>query len=153
MPKIVPLNKQLEDFKLQCFDGSDAKRILRNYNSCVEQTKKFVCDSGFSDVVIGISGGVDSALVAKIAVDAFGKEHVHGVVLPGPYTSQESIRDANELIQNLEIDSKTVFINSAYQAFVDAMKNSKEEISDLTSQNIQARCRMIILMAMSNNNK
>lgn len=152
MPKIIPLKEQLENFEAECFSGDEPNKILRMYNSCVEQTKRFVTDSGFSDVVIGLSGGIDSSLVAKIAVDAFGREHVHGMILPGPYTSQDSINDANKLAENLGIDVKTVFINSAYEAFVNSLNSEDEQISDLTSQNIQARCRMIVLMAASNEN-
>ena len=77
MPKIIPLKEQLDNFEAECFSGDEPNKILRMYNVCVEQTKKFVADSGFSDVVIGLSGGIDSSLVAKIAVDAFGREHVH----------------------------------------------------------------------------
>lgn len=152
MPKIIPLKEQLENFEAECFSGDEPNKILRMYNVCVEQTKKFVTDSGFSDVVIGLSGGIDSSLVAKIAVDAFGREHVHGMILPGPYTSQDSINDANKLCENLGIDVKTVFINSAYEAFVNSLNDEENQISDLTSQNIQARCRMIVLMAASNEN-
>lgn len=152
MPKIIPLQEQLENFETECFSGDEPNQILRMYNACVEQTKKFVTDSGFSDVVIGLSGGIDSSLVAKIAVDAFGREHVHGMILPGPFTSQDSINDANKLAANLGIEVKTVFINSPYEAFVNSLNSEDEQISDLTSQNIQARCRMIVLMAASNEN-
>lgn len=152
MPKIVNLKEQLQNFEAECFSGDEPNQILRKYNACVEQTKKFVNDSGFEDVVIGLSGGVDSSLVAKIAVDAFGKEHVHGLILPGPYTSQDSINDAAKLAENLGIDCKTVFINSAYEAFMNSLVNEEGQVSDLTSQNIQARCRMIITMAYSNEN-
>ena len=152
MPKIIPLKEQLKNFEADCFSGDEPNKILRKYNMCVEQTKQFVTDSGFTDVVIGLSGGIDSSLVAKIAVDAFGKEHVHGVILPGPYTSQDSINDAKKLAENLGIDSKTVFINSAYEAFMKSFSENGTEASDLTSQNIQARCRMIMIMAFSNEN-
>ena len=150
MPKIIPLREQLTKFEEECFTGKEPNEILRKYNACVEQTKQFVGDSGFSDVVIGLSGGIDSALVAKIAVDAFGKEHVHGVLLPGPYSSQESLNDAKKLAENLGIDTKTIFINSAYEAVVNNLRESGEEVSDLTSQNIQARLRMTNIMAISN---
>lgn len=152
MPKIVPLKSQLKAFENACFSGAEAKKILQNYNLCVEQTKKFVHGAGFSDVVIGLSGGIDSSLVAKMAVDAFGKEHVHGIILPGPYSSQASLNDAKKLAENLGISCMTYFINSAYDAFVNTLNSEGNQISDLTSQNIQARCRMIILMAASNEN-
>lgn len=154
MPKIIDLNTQLKNFTDSCFTGEEAKTILRMYNSCVEQTKKFVQNARFSDVLIGLSGGIDSSLVAKIAVDAFGKEHVHGMFLPGPYTSEESIKDAKLLADNLDIDTSTVFINSSYDLICELVNNSalmdEKEISDLTSQNIQSRLRMLILMAASN---
>lgn len=150
MPKIIPLKTQLKSFEDECFSGEEPKVILRKYNACVEQTKDFVTKAGFSDVVIGLSGGIDSSLVAKIAVDAFGKEHVHGMILPGPYTSQNSINDAKKVAENLSIEYKTVFINSAYEAFVNSLKDGENQVSDMTSQNIQARCRMIAIMATSN---
>lgn len=155
MPKIIPLNEQLENFEKECFTGQDAKRILRGYNACVDQTHEFVKKSGFSDVVIGLSGGVDSALVAKIAVDALGKDHVHGVLLPGPYSSQESMQDAKKLAENLGINVNTAFINSAYEAIIKTLEladfpANDVNVKDITSQNVQARLRMIILMATSN---
>ncbi|MDO5328955.1 MAG: NAD(+) synthase [Coriobacteriia bacterium] len=155
MPKILPLDKQLENFEQECFTGKDAKRILRAYNACVDQTQDFVKKSGFSDVAIGLSGGVDSSLVAKIAVDAFGAEHVHGIILPGPYSSQESMQDAKQLVENLGISTNTMFINSAYEAIVNSLNLAEfpaddVKIKDITSQNIQSRLRMIVLMAASN---
>lgn len=152
MPKIIPLKEQLEAFEAECFSGAEANKILRMYNSCVEQTKKFVHNSGFEDVVIGLSGGIDSSLVAKIALDAFGKDHVHGVILPGPYTSQDSINDAKKLSENLGIDYQIIFINSSYEAVVNAFNSCETNISDMTSQNIQARLRTIMIMALSNEN-
>lgn len=152
MPKIIPLQTQLKNFEEQCFSGEEPKIILRKYNACVEQTKNFVTKAGFKDVVIGLSGGIDSSLVAKICVDAFGKDHVHGLILPGPYSSQTSINDAKKLAENLGIETQTIFINSAYEAFVNSLNTEEKHISDLTSQNIQARCRMIYIMAASNEN-
>lgn len=152
MPKITPLKKQLEEFEKVCFSGDESRKILQMYNVCVEQTKKFVTSSGFNDVVIGLSGGIDSSLVAKIAVDALGNSHVHGVILPGPYTSQQSIQDATQLAKNLEINCTTVFINSTCQAVESALKQAGSDVSDLTMQNIQARSRMMMIMALSNQN-
>lgn len=155
MPKIVPINEQLKQFEKDCFSGRDAKRIISAYNLCVEKTKKFVTDSGFDDVLIGLSGGVDSSLVAKIAVDAFGAKHVHGLLLPGPYSSQQSLQDANLLADTLGIKTRTLFISSAYESIINTLDlayigKSKGSVSDLSKQNIQARCRMIMLMAVSN---
>ena len=63
MPKIIPLKEQLENFEAECFSGDEPNKILRMYNVCVEQTKKFVIESGFNDVVIGLSGGIDSMML------------------------------------------------------------------------------------------
>lgn len=155
MPKIIPLKEQIIEFEKQCFSGADSKRILSMYNSIVSQTRDFVKGAGFEDVVIGLSGGIDSSLVASIAVDALGNDHVHGILLPGPYTSQDSINDAKTLAENLQIDTKTIFIDSVYESVVASLQQAKingkkKEIADLTSQNIQARCRMIMIMAVSN---
>ena len=130
---------------------------MRIYNSCVEQTKNFVSDCGFSDVVIGLSGGIDSSLCAVIAKDALGAEHVHGVILPGPFSSKGSEKDAKALAENLGIDIKTVSIDNPYTTCVKTLNKTivdsdSENISDLTSQNIQARLRMIMIMAISNEN-
>lgn len=147
MPKVENLSKQLEKFESQFPGGTESNKIAAAYNSIVDQTRSFVHKAGFDKVVLGLSGGIDSALVAKIAVDCFGAENVFGLILPGPFSSQSSINDANELACALNIKTKTQFINSAYKAF---MENIDTEDGSLTSQNVQARCRMIYIMAYSN---
>ena len=74
------------------------------YRLCVEALQGYADDAGFSDVVIGLSGGMDSSIVAVMCVDAFGADHVHGVLLPGPYSSEHSVEDARELAGNLGIE-------------------------------------------------
>ncbi|MBE6464088.1 MAG: NAD(+) synthase [Eggerthellaceae bacterium] len=121
------------------------------YIACVSDLKKFVEATGATDVVIGLSGGVDSSLVATMAVDAFGPAHVHGVLLPGPYSTDHASADALALADNLGIDTMTLSIKGAYDAFAAELKDVCGEAFDgTTSQNIQARCRMICLMALSN---
>ncbi len=109
---------------------------------------------GFSDAVIGLSGGIDSAVVAAIAVEALGAEHVTGVAMPGPYSSEGSVTDAVALAKNLGIRCPTVPIGRAYEAFKGMLS---EELArpgrdkwGVTDQNIQARARGVVLMAMSN---
>lgn len=157
MPEIISLKQQLNKFEDECFAGSEPQTILGKYNSCVEQTKNFIKNCPSDHVVIGLSGGIDSALVASMAVDALGKDKVHGVILPGPYSSQDSINDAKELASNLEIYTKTIFINSTYDALLKSLdesvfNNKSDSINDLTQQNIQARLRMIFIMSLSNQN-
>ena len=121
------------------------------YISCVSDLKKFVEDAHATDVVIGLSGGVDSALVATMAVDAFGPEHVHGVLLPGPYSTEHASTDALTLAGNLGIETMTFSIKGAYEAFAAELKDAcGDAFEGTTSQNIQARCRMVCLMALSN---
>lgn len=121
------------------------------YQHCVASLKTFVADLGFTDVVIGLSGGMDSSLVAVMAVDAFGAEHVHGVLLPGPYSSTHSFDDAQELATRLGIETEVVSICEPFEAFESVLQRAcGGELAGLAAENTQARCRMICLMALSN---
>ena len=107
--------------------------------------------NGFTDVVLGLSGGMDSALVAALAVDALGKEHVHGVMMPSPWSSEGSITDSELLAANLGMETFTVPIAPMLDAFEKALAPAfagKER--DVTEENIQARIRGVILMSFSN---
>ena len=107
--------------------------------------------NGFTDVVIGLSGGIDSTLVACIAADALGAEHVHGVSMPSRYSSDHSKSDAALLAANLGIDYRTIPIEPAFQAYLDMLAPSFEgRQPDLTEENLQSRCRGQTLMALSN---
>lgn len=121
------------------------------YRACVEATSAFMRGAGFRDAVIGLSGGIDSSLVAVIASDALGAEHVHGVLLPGPYSTPHSVTDAEELARNLGMQTMTMPITGAYEAFASAFaQGAGEALSGLAAENTQARCRMVALMALSN---
>jgi NAD+ synthase (glutamine-hydrolysing) len=121
------------------------------YRALVCGTRDYVRKCGFRKVVIGLSGGVDSALVAAIAVDALGPENVFGVSMPGPYSSRGSLVDAAQLAQNLDIQYAVIPIHDIFQtynkALCPAFKDAKE---DATEENIQARIRGNLLMALSN---
>lgn len=113
--------------------------------------KDYVQKNNMSDVLIGLSGGIDSATVATLAVDALGSEHVHGVFLPGPYTSKESFEDAFALADNLKIDIKTISINDVFEASKHSLEQALgEPINGVTPENLQARIRANFLMAISN---
>ncbi len=121
------------------------------YRICTDELRDFVTGAGFADVVIGLSGGIDSSVVAVMAVDALGAGHVHGVLLPGPYSSEHSIVDAEELARNVRIDVRTVSICEPYEAFERVLARAcGGELSGLAAENTQARCRMVCLMALSN---
>jgi NAD+ synthase (glutamine-hydrolysing) len=121
------------------------------YEALVCGTRDYVHKNGFTDVVIGLSGGVDSSLVAAIAVDALGPEHVHGVSMPSRYSSAGSKDDAEVLADSLGIEYRVIEIEPAFAAFLHMLGPSFEgRDPDLAEENIQARCRGVTLMGLSN---
>ncbi|MDQ2754796.1 MAG: NAD+ synthase, partial [Actinomycetota bacterium] len=121
------------------------------YTAMVIGTGDYVRKNGFTDVVIGLSGGIDSSLVATIAVDALGAEHVHGVSMPSRYSSEGSNSDAAELARRLGIDYRTIAIEAAHGALLDLLTPSMiTGPPGLTEENLQSRIRGVLLMALSN---
>ena len=121
------------------------------YEALVLGTRDYVQKNGFTDVVVGLSGGVDSSLVATVAVDALGPERVHGVLMPSRYSSQHSITDAEQLATNLGIDRRVIAIEPAHEAFTAMLADSfAGRAPDLTEENLQSRIRGVTLMALSN---
>ena len=121
------------------------------YGALVVGTRDYVRKNGFTDVVIGLSGGIDSALVAAVAVDALGAKHVHGVSMPSRYSSDGSRSDAAALAANLGIEMRTISIEPAFGAYLDMTSESfAGRPADLTEENLQSRVRGTTLMALSN---
>ncbi len=121
------------------------------YEALVLGTGDYVGKNGFTDAVIGLSGGIDSSLVAAIAVDALGAEHVHGVAMPSRYSSSGSINDAYALATKLGIDIQTVPIDPAHRAMAALVAPLiGGEPLGLTDENLQSRIRGVLLMALSN---
>ncbi len=121
------------------------------YAALVLGTRDYVHKNCFPGVIIGLSGGVDSALVLAIAVDALGAQNVRAVMMPSPYTAEISWRDAKELAANLNVQYDEIPINGPMQAFEQALKDQFIHLpSDTTEENIQARIRGTLLMALSN---
>jgi len=111
----------------------------------------YVVKCGFQKVIVGLSGGIDSSLVATLAVDALGPENVTGVGMPGPYSSPGSIRDAEALARNLGIDFRIIPITPIFESYLTELDPAFEGLPrDVTEENIQARIRGNILMALSN---
>jgi NAD+ synthase (glutamine-hydrolysing) len=105
----------------------------------------YIRKNGFKSVALGLSGGIDSALVATLAVDAVGKENVYGVSLPSKYSSEHSLSDAKELARNLGIDYRVIEIEPVVQSFIAATR-----LAGVAEENVQARVRGTLLMGISN---
>jgi NAD+ synthase (glutamine-hydrolysing) len=131
--------------------------LAEEWETLVLGARDYVRKSGFSQVCLGISGGVDSSLVTAIAVDALGAENVHGILMPSRYSSDHSISDAEELGTNMGIDTRIVPIEPAHAAFAEMLvphvADGKIEVGDLTDQNLQSRLRGVILMALANEHR
>jgi len=121
------------------------------YRALVLGTRDYLQKNGFSEVVIGLSGGIDSSLVATIAVDAIGAERVHGISMPSRYSSEGSRHDAELLAERLGIDLRVVPIERAHVAFTDMLAGALgREPYGLTDENLQSRVRGVLLMGVSN---
>jgi len=121
------------------------------YSALVLGTRDYMRKCGFQQAIIGLSGGIDSALTAVIAAEAVGPENIIGVGMPGPYSSPGSINDARTLATNLGIRFELLPINSVVQAYRQTLQNvfaGRKE--DVTEENIQSRARGTLLMALSN---
>ncbi len=122
-----------------------------NWRACVIGLRDYVEKNRFPGVVLGLSGGIDSAVVAAMAVDALGPEKVHGIMLPYRYTSADSLTDADDCAKNLGIRYDTVPIGEPVEGFTDALAALFAGTqSGVTEENLQSRARGVILMAVSN---
>jgi NAD+ synthase (glutamine-hydrolysing) len=121
------------------------------YDALVLGTHDYITKNGFKKVLIGLSGGIDSSLVAAIAADALGPSNVIGVLMPSRYSSSGSISDSELLGRNLRIKYITIPIEKVYQAYIETLAEQfREAKPDATEENIQARIRGNLLMALSN---
>jgi NAD+ synthase (glutamine-hydrolysing) len=121
------------------------------YHALVLGTRDYVRKTGFKSAVIGLSGGIDSSLVAAVAVEAIGKENVTGVYMPSQYSSDESREDAAELARRLGVKMLTIPIHQPFNAYLNTLRGAFAHTKqDVTEENIQARIRGNILMALSN---
>jgi NAD+ synthase (glutamine-hydrolysing) len=153
-----PLPEVLVTAASEAADGSAAPAVAEPlgpveevYEALVVGTRDYVRKNRFTDAVVGLSGGIDSSLVATIAVDALGADHVHGVLMPSRYSTSGSVDDAEALAKNLGIERRVIEIEPIFAATLSQLAPSFQGLDeDLTEENIQARIRGMLLMALSN---
>lgn len=145
-----------------CEDGSNLKAINHEdipeedyladvYQALVLGAKDYILKNNFPGALIGSSGGIDSALTAAIAADALGAEKVRTFMMPFKFTSDMSVEDAQELANNLGIKHSVIPIGDIYESFYKELSEEfKGQDPDITEENLQSRCRGVILMALSN---
>ncbi|HDL52666.1 MAG TPA: NAD+ synthase, partial [Proteobacteria bacterium] len=127
-------------------DGTEAV-----YKALVSGLGDYAAKCGFPSAVLGLSGGIDSSLTAAVAADAMGPENVLGILMSSPFTSPESVTDAETLAYNLKIKTKTIDISNIYTSYLNELSDGLEGLpGNATEENIQARIRGNILMALSN---
>ena len=157
--KVIAQGKSFEE-DLVLFDSDDLTGEMHEqiegddpsvYAALVLGTRDYVYKCGFKQVIIGLSGGIDSALTAVIAADAIGPENVVGVGMPGPYSSEGSISDGRELAKNLGIRFEILKITDIFEDYKSTLRDVfKGYPEDVTEENIQSRIRGSLLMALSN---
>ena len=151
---LYPVDFEITDGILRPLPGDVAPRVAEVasvYQALVLGVRDYIEKNGFRGVVIGLSGGIDSALVLAIAVDAIGAERVETVMMPSRYTADMSREDARAEAQALGVDYQEISIEQPFEAFLGVLSDAFEGTgADATEENIQARCRGVILMALSN---
>ncbi len=121
------------------------------YEALVLGTRDYIRKCGFKKVLIGLSGGIDSSITAAIAVEAIGRENVIGVGMPGPYSSDHSVKDARDMAERLGIRFELISINDGYHAMLGSLNPVFAGAKpDVTEENLQSRLRGVTLMALSN---
>ena len=145
----VALNRRAPLAEQPMSDGIDGPEEV--YRALVMGTGDYLRKSGFTKALIGLSGGIDSALTATVAVDALGKDNVVGITMPSRYSSEGSISDSKKLAENLGLDLWEVPIEPAHQAFTDMLaERFKGTEANVAEENVQARVRGNVLMTVSN---
>ena len=138
-------------FAEKCTLEKIPQQLELDYRTMVETLKDYVSKTGFKKVLLGLSGGIDSALVAVIAVDALGSKNVRCVMLPSEYTSKSSLEDASKIAKNLKCTLSSVPISEPQSGVKNVLSDLFKGLDpDTTEENIQSRLRGLLLMAMSN---
>ncbi len=145
----IPIREKKDSFKPKILGNiKEEEQVLR---ALITALRDYVNGNGFSKVVVGLSGGIDSSLVAAISTLALGKENVLGILMPSMYTSKESIEDAERLAKNLGIKIYTIPVTDVFNSYLKVLKEAFDgKKRDVTEENLQARIRGTYLMAISN---
>ena len=143
--RVGPVTPQPGTWAAKCVDGPPGG-LAEVYAALVLGTADYVRKNGFGSVILGLSGGIDSALTATIAADAIGPDRVHVVLMPSQYSSEHSVGDAEDLAKRQGLHSRTVPV----RAIVDAFDSELDGLTGLAAENLQARIRGMILMTLSN---
>lgn len=134
-PRVAPIENELDEL----------------HSALVLATRDYVKKNGFTDICLGLSGGIDSTLTAAIAADALGPENVHCVLMPSRFSSEHSVTDAIEFAERLGVSHRTIPIEPAHAAFLDMFAESfAGRETGLTEENLQSRIRGVILMGLTN---
>lgn len=144
---IVEVEKEGELTLITDHNSPLSSDLNRDYKACTLGLRDYVHKNGFNKVLLGMSGGIDSALVATMAVEALGKENVSLYALPSRYSSDESMNDAKECAKNLGVKLEVISIEPIFEA----AKSTLGKVSEVTEENMQSRIRGNILMSLSNN--
>jgi NAD+ synthase (glutamine-hydrolysing) len=136
---------------VETLNAEPLDRLAEIYRALVVGTRDYVRKNGFARVVIGLSGGVDSSLTAAVAADALGASNVVGAAMPSPYSSAQSLADAQELARNLGIELRVLSIGDIFRSYLETLRQPfAGRPPDVAEENLQARIRGNLLMALSN---
>ena len=148
---IIEFDQKEKKFLSQNFVNNDLTDLENIYMATVTGLRDYVLKNRFPGVILGLSGGIDSAFCAAVAVDALGEDKVEGFMLPSIYTSQNSFDDAEECAKRLNISLEKISIEKTYLSLEESLeKTFKDTSPDITEENLQSRIRGTILMAISN---
>ena len=148
---LIELNEKEKKFNSLSFDEFKFSDLENIYMATVIGLRDYVSKNNFPGVILGLSGGIDSAFCAAVAVDALGKDKVEAYMLPSTYTSVNSTIDAEDCANRLKINLETISISDTFLSLEESLKDSFEGLpNDITEENLQSRIRGTILMAISN---
>lgn len=148
--KVIELNNVIA-LKEKVIQSNQSSKINLIYDALVMGVRNYFDKLGFKKAILGLSGGIDSAVTAAIAVDALGAKNVSGILMPSEFSSDHSIKDAQQLAANLKCNSDIIAINDVYASTKNSLSSQfKDTVFDVTEENMQARIRAVFLMALSN---